>query len=492
MSQTLDPTFYHSPADAIAAPPERLAYAAAFDPAGAVKDAVTVIGCDPSSPDYGKVVGWSELPTVGNELHHFGWNACSSALCHQGHGGHGTPLERRYLIVPGIRSSRTWLGGPAWLVPRAVARGAAGHAGPASPGTARPPVPRVAAGVAGRRRRVQPRHHHVPRGPASAAGAPSRPAGPAPPSGARPARPQAARSPRCPGKPRHSRQALVRRSTRAAGATRQSRALRTPLGIVGARRTGRQARLARRGANPEAPPRTRPNAGKSWPSRGPLPSSPAAGVAGCAGPGFQRARGPGGPWTTAPSACRPPRRGHSATGRPAGRSARPVVHGVRRGTRPAAAPAGREAATRSAARRSRQPTGDHSVAPARAGVRPGRSKDRDRCTSGRPHPARRRRPPPWLRRRQPPTSRRPAGQRTRTPEFRAVAAAVDGGAGQPVRRARAPTAGSGRSPRRARRRHTTARPPPRSRPARPRRPPDDRVKPFLSVVKETVPRTERT
>ena len=247
MSQTLDPTFYHSPADAIAAPPERLAYVAAFDPAGAVKDAVTVIGCDPSSPDYGKVVGWSELPTVGNELHHFGWNACSSALCHQGHGGHGTPLERRYLIVPGIRSSRTWLGGPAWLVPRAVARGAAGHAGPASPGTARPPVPRVAAGVAGRRRRVQPRHHHVPRGPASAAGAPSRPAGPAPPSGARPARPQAARSPRCPGKPRHSRQALVRRSTRAAGATRQSRALRTPLGIVGARRTGRQARLARRG-----------------------------------------------------------------------------------------------------------------------------------------------------------------------------------------------------------------------------------------------------
>jgi selenium-binding protein 1 len=54
------------------------------------------------------VVGWSELPTAGNELHHFGWNACSSALCHQGHGDHG-PLERRYLIVPGIRSSRTYI-----------------------------------------------------------------------------------------------------------------------------------------------------------------------------------------------------------------------------------------------------------------------------------------------------------------------------------------------------------------------------------------------
>jgi selenium-binding protein 1 len=109
MPTTTDPTFYRTPADAIAAPPERLAYVAAFDPAAQVKDAVAVIDTDPSSSDYGKVVGWSELPTAGNELHHFGWNACSSALCHQGHGDHGAPLERRYLIVPGIRSSRMYV-----------------------------------------------------------------------------------------------------------------------------------------------------------------------------------------------------------------------------------------------------------------------------------------------------------------------------------------------------------------------------------------------
>ena len=89
MPKTTDPTFYRNPAEAIAAPPERLAYVAAFDPAGQAKDAIAVLDCDPSSPDYGQVVGWSELPTAGNELHHFGWNACSSALCHQGHGGHG-------------------------------------------------------------------------------------------------------------------------------------------------------------------------------------------------------------------------------------------------------------------------------------------------------------------------------------------------------------------------------------------------------------------
>lgn len=74
-----------------------------------MNDAVTVIDGDPSSAQFGQMVGWSELPTAGNELHHIGWNTCSSALCHQGHGGHGTPLERRYLIVPGIRSSRIYV-----------------------------------------------------------------------------------------------------------------------------------------------------------------------------------------------------------------------------------------------------------------------------------------------------------------------------------------------------------------------------------------------
>jgi selenium-binding protein 1 len=103
-----DPTFYRTPRAAATAAPEQLAYVAAFDPAGAVKDAIAVVDCDPSSSSYGGVVGWSELPTAGNELHHFGWNACSSALCHEGHDSHNG-LERRYLLVPGIRSSTTYV-----------------------------------------------------------------------------------------------------------------------------------------------------------------------------------------------------------------------------------------------------------------------------------------------------------------------------------------------------------------------------------------------
>jgi methanethiol oxidase len=107
-----DPTFYRSPVAAAAAAPEQIAYVAAFDPAGQMKDALAVLDCDPSSSTYGGVVGWAELPTAGNELHHFGWNACSSALCHDGHGGHDGDhhgLERRYLLVPGIRSSNTYV-----------------------------------------------------------------------------------------------------------------------------------------------------------------------------------------------------------------------------------------------------------------------------------------------------------------------------------------------------------------------------------------------
>jgi selenium-binding protein 1 len=103
---TMDPTFYRSPSEAIEAPREELAYVVAFDRAGQRADALTVIDVDPGSAGYGRVVGWSDLPTVGDELHHFGWNACSSALRHEGHDMGGDGLQRRYLLLPGLRSSR--------------------------------------------------------------------------------------------------------------------------------------------------------------------------------------------------------------------------------------------------------------------------------------------------------------------------------------------------------------------------------------------------
>jgi selenium-binding protein 1 len=101
-----DPTFYRSPAEAIAAPTEQLAYVVAFDRAGVLPDALAVIDVDEDSDTYGTVVGWADLPTTGDELHHFGWNACSSALMHQGHDMGEDGLQRRFLLLPGLRSSR--------------------------------------------------------------------------------------------------------------------------------------------------------------------------------------------------------------------------------------------------------------------------------------------------------------------------------------------------------------------------------------------------
>ena len=52
----LDPTF-RTPAEAMAAPPERLAYVAAYDRAGQAHDAMAVVDTDPASAAYGRVVG---------------------------------------------------------------------------------------------------------------------------------------------------------------------------------------------------------------------------------------------------------------------------------------------------------------------------------------------------------------------------------------------------------------------------------------------------
>jgi methanethiol oxidase len=101
---TPDPTFYPSPTLAGEAPAESLAYVALLAPEGnGQRDAIGVVDTDPSSPAYGQLVGKTELPHAGNELHHFGWNACSSHLCAYAPSPH---MERRYLIVPGTHSSR--------------------------------------------------------------------------------------------------------------------------------------------------------------------------------------------------------------------------------------------------------------------------------------------------------------------------------------------------------------------------------------------------
>ena len=102
-SWTPDPTFYPSARMAMQAPAEKLAYMAILNVEGTQPDALGVVDLDPQSSKYGELINRVPMPKAGDELHHFGWNACSSALCPYAPHPH---VERRYLIVPGLRSSR--------------------------------------------------------------------------------------------------------------------------------------------------------------------------------------------------------------------------------------------------------------------------------------------------------------------------------------------------------------------------------------------------
>ncbi len=88
---------YATVRDAIESPPEKLAFVPAILVGTASKhpDYLATVDVDPASKTYGEIVGRLSMPTVGDELHHFGWNACSS--CHG-------EAHRRYLIVPGLGS----------------------------------------------------------------------------------------------------------------------------------------------------------------------------------------------------------------------------------------------------------------------------------------------------------------------------------------------------------------------------------------------------
>src|SRR5262245_50032367 len=87
---------YASPAEAMKAPREKLAYVPALHAGTDVDkpDYMAVVDVDPTSKSYSKVIHRAAMPSVGDELHHFGWNACSSC--------HGDPTKKRqYLVVPG-------------------------------------------------------------------------------------------------------------------------------------------------------------------------------------------------------------------------------------------------------------------------------------------------------------------------------------------------------------------------------------------------------
>jgi selenium-binding protein 1 len=94
---------YASPEVALQQPPEDVAYIACLYEGTGIEepDFLAVVDTNPASDTFSRVVERLPMPNVGDELHHYGWNACSSA-CH-------SSLTRDTLVVPGIRSSRLHL-----------------------------------------------------------------------------------------------------------------------------------------------------------------------------------------------------------------------------------------------------------------------------------------------------------------------------------------------------------------------------------------------
>jgi methanethiol oxidase len=91
---------YASPEVARQQPPEEFVYVSCLYEGTGINepDFLAVVDVNPESDTYSQIIERTPMPEVGDQLHHFGWNVCSSA-CH-------SSLSRDTLVVPGLNSSR--------------------------------------------------------------------------------------------------------------------------------------------------------------------------------------------------------------------------------------------------------------------------------------------------------------------------------------------------------------------------------------------------
>ncbi|XP_047971653.1 selenium-binding protein 1-like isoform X2 [Salvia hispanica] len=95
---------YATPLQAMSGPKETLIYVTCtHNGTGKEKpDYLATVDTDPNSPTYSKVIHRLPMPYLGDELHHSGWNACSSC--------HGDPSAvRRFLVLTALLSGRIYV-----------------------------------------------------------------------------------------------------------------------------------------------------------------------------------------------------------------------------------------------------------------------------------------------------------------------------------------------------------------------------------------------
>lgn len=97
---------YATPLDAMTkAPREKLVYLPCIVPPAERNDKpdyLATVDVDPNSSTYSQVIHRLKMPNKGDELHHSGWNACSSCF------GDSSKVRNR-LILPAVNSSRIYV-----------------------------------------------------------------------------------------------------------------------------------------------------------------------------------------------------------------------------------------------------------------------------------------------------------------------------------------------------------------------------------------------
>lgn len=88
---------YASPEAAMKAEREKVLYAIALYTGTGIEepDYLATVDVEPNSPTYSQVIHRTVMPYIGDELYHFGWNACSSCQSDAG-------KSRRFCVIPGL------------------------------------------------------------------------------------------------------------------------------------------------------------------------------------------------------------------------------------------------------------------------------------------------------------------------------------------------------------------------------------------------------
>jgi selenium-binding protein 1 len=93
---------YKDPLSAMKGPREKLLYIVCVQPDTSKPDYLVTVNVDPHSKDYSKVIHRLKMLHTGDELHHTGWNICSSC--------HGcSSVKRDKLILPCLGSDRVYV-----------------------------------------------------------------------------------------------------------------------------------------------------------------------------------------------------------------------------------------------------------------------------------------------------------------------------------------------------------------------------------------------